>query len=64
MGVADDDEVALVPVEVEVDGTEVGFGDADEGGFVALVLVDEVAVGDEFGAACAAAGALRPPRPG
>ena len=40
MGVADDDEVALVPVEVEVDGAEVGFGDADEGGFVALVLVD------------------------
>ena len=49
MGVADDNEVALVPVEVEVDRAEVGFGDTDEGGFVTLVLVDEVAVGDEFG---------------
>jgi len=44
LGVADDDEVALVPIEVEVDGAEVGFGDADEGGFVALVLVLGVVV--------------------
>ena len=64
MGVADDNEVALIPVEVEVDGAEVGFGDTDEGGFVTLVLVNEVAVGDEFGAAYARRGHYDPPRPG